>query len=138
MQYLPFLTHSQYPTTSVAIGRRVGQLPELIEYHNEAVRELERVLVRYLHGGKIAKNRPTITIGGFLGIGGTKKDAIDFYTYVDPWLVYYAMTKPAAATSSRGLKMLSKNGVARLTSRRRKTMVRYFAYPELSDINDLL
>jgi hypothetical protein len=69
-----------YPTTSVAIGRRVGQLPELIEYHNEAVRELERVLVRYLHGGKIAKNRPTITIGGFLGIGGTKKDAIDFYT----------------------------------------------------------
>ncbi|ETW74884.1 hypothetical protein HETIRDRAFT_482685 [Heterobasidion irregulare TC 32-1] len=69
-----------YPTTSVHIGRRVGKLPELIEYHNETVRELEKVLVRYLKGGKIAKERPTIRIGGFMGIGGTKKDAIDFYT----------------------------------------------------------
>ncbi|KAG1868086.1 late exocytosis, associated with Golgi transport-domain-containing protein, partial [Suillus tomentosus] len=30
-----------YPTTSVHIGRKVGRLPELIEYHNTAVRELE-------------------------------------------------------------------------------------------------
>ncbi|THH05494.1 hypothetical protein EW146_g9887, partial [Bondarzewia mesenterica] len=60
--------------------RRVGKLPELIEYHNETVRELEKILVRYLKGGKISKERPTIRIGGFWGMGGTKKDAIDFYT----------------------------------------------------------
>jgi hypothetical protein len=69
-----------YPTTSVHISRKVGRLPELIEYHNTAVRELEQVLVTYLKGGKIAKERPTIRIGGFMGMGGTKKDAIDFYT----------------------------------------------------------
>jgi len=71
-----------YPTTAVHIGRRVGDLPELIEYHNNTVREFETILVRYLKGGKIAKERPTITIGGFLGCGGVKKDAIEFYTYV--------------------------------------------------------
>ncbi|KAG2159151.1 uncharacterized protein EDB93DRAFT_1118427 [Suillus bovinus] len=69
-----------YPTTSVRISRKVGRLPELIEYHNTAVRELEQVLVTYLKGGKIAKERPTIRMGGFMGMGGTKKDAIDFYT----------------------------------------------------------
>jgi calcium permeable stress-gated cation channel len=69
-----------YPTTSVHIGRKVGRLPELIEYHNKTVRELEAVLVQYLRGGKIAKERPTIRVGGFLGCGGVKKDAIDFYT----------------------------------------------------------
>jgi hypothetical protein len=35
-----------YPTTSVHIGRRVGKLPELIEYHNRTVREFEKILVR--------------------------------------------------------------------------------------------
>jgi len=69
-----------YPTTSVHIGRKVGKLPELIEYHNTTVRELEAVLVRYLKGGRIGKNRPVITIGGWCGCGGTKKDAIEFYT----------------------------------------------------------
>ncbi|KAL5521409.1 hypothetical protein ACEPAG_9335 [Sanghuangporus baumii] len=69
-----------YPATSVHIGRRVGRLPELIEFHNDAVRDLEKILVRYLKDGKIAPKRPTITKGGFLGIGGTKYDAIDFYT----------------------------------------------------------
>ncbi|KAH9889394.1 DUF221-domain-containing protein [Cubamyces lactineus] len=69
-----------YPTTSVHIGRKVGRLPELIEYHNNAVRDLEAVLVKYLKGGKIGKKRPTITIGGFMGCGGEKKDAIDYYT----------------------------------------------------------
>ncbi|CAE6492579.1 unnamed protein product [Rhizoctonia solani] len=69
-----------YPTTAVHIGRRVGHLPEMIEYHNQAVRDLEQVLVKYLKGGKLGKKRPTITIGGFLGFGGTKKDAIDFYS----------------------------------------------------------
>ena len=62
-----------YPATSVHIARRVGRLPELIKYHNDAVRELEAVLVRYLKGGRIASKRPTVTVGGFLGFGGTKK-----------------------------------------------------------------
>jgi calcium permeable stress-gated cation channel len=35
-----------YPTTSVHIGRKVGKLPELIEYHNAIVREFEQVLIR--------------------------------------------------------------------------------------------
>ena len=69
-----------YPATSVHIGRRVGRLPELIEFHNDAVRELEKYLVRYLKGGKIGSKRPTITKGGFCGIGGKKYDAIDFFT----------------------------------------------------------
>ena len=71
-----------YPTTAVHIGRRVGRLPELIDYHNNTVRKFEAVLVRYLKGGKIAKERPTIRVGGFLGCGGVKMDAIEFYTYV--------------------------------------------------------
>ncbi|KAI0251134.1 DUF221-domain-containing protein [Lactifluus subvellereus] len=69
-----------YPTTSVHVGRRVGNLPQLIEVHNNTVREFEQVLVRYLKGGRIAKKRPTIRLGGFLGIGGEKRDAIDYYT----------------------------------------------------------
>ncbi|KAJ7772127.1 hypothetical protein DFH07DRAFT_216960 [Mycena maculata] len=69
-----------YPTTSVHIGRKVGKLPELIEYHNSTVRELETYLVQYLRGGKIGKRRPTIRIGGTCGCGGTRKDAIEFYT----------------------------------------------------------
>lgn len=73
-------TGAPYPTTAVHIGRHVGRLPELIERHNEAVRELEAVLVRYLKDGKIAKERPTRRLGGFLCCGGRKVDAIDFYT----------------------------------------------------------
>ncbi|KAF7351143.1 DUF221-domain-containing protein [Mycena sanguinolenta] len=69
-----------YPTTSVHIGRKVGKLPELVDYHNDTVRELETYLVRYLKGGKIGKKRPTIRIGGCCGCGGTKRDAIEFYT----------------------------------------------------------
>jgi len=62
-----------YPATSVHIARRVNELPELIKYHNDAVRDLEKVLVRYLRGGKIGSKRPQVTIGGFLGMGGIKK-----------------------------------------------------------------
>jgi hypothetical protein len=69
-----------YPTTSVHVGRRVGNLPDLIEKHNDTVRELEHVLVGYLKDGKIGKNRPTIRIGG--GCGGKKVDAIDYCTCV--------------------------------------------------------
>lgn len=73
-------TQAPYPTTSVHIGRAVNNLPELIELHNANVRELEKALVKYLKGGKIGKERPTIRIGGFMGCGGEKKDAIDLYT----------------------------------------------------------
>ena len=69
-----------YPATSVHIGRRVGRLPEKIEFHNDAVRKLEQVLVRYLKKGDISAKRPTLRKGGFLGMGGQKVDAIDVYT----------------------------------------------------------
>jgi hypothetical protein len=72
-----------YPTTSVHIGRKVGQLPDLIEYHNQTVREFEEVLVKYLKGGKIRSKRPIIRVGATCGCGGTKRDAIEFYTCVD-------------------------------------------------------
>lgn len=72
-------TQVPYPTTSVHVGRRVGNLPELIEKHNDTVRELEHVLVAYLKDGKVGKKRPTVRIGG--GCGGDKLDAIDYYTY---------------------------------------------------------
>ncbi|KXN85288.1 hypothetical protein AN958_11388 [Leucoagaricus sp. SymC.cos] len=69
-----------YPSTGVHIGRNVGRLPELIEYHNDTVRQLERVLVKYLRKGKLGRKRPTIRVGGWCCFGGEKKDAISFYT----------------------------------------------------------
>ncbi|KAK1234247.1 hypothetical protein PQX77_002554 [Marasmius sp. AFHP31] len=69
-----------YPTTSVHIGHHVGQLPELIEYHNQTVREFERVLMKFFQGGTPRKQRPTVCVGGWCGLGGTKMDAITFYT----------------------------------------------------------
>ncbi|KAF8908044.1 hypothetical protein CPB85DRAFT_1310572 [Mucidula mucida] len=69
-----------YPATAVHIGRQVGRLPELIEYHNNTVRELEVVLVKHLKGGKVAAKRPTVRLGGCCGFGGVEKDAIEFYT----------------------------------------------------------
>ena len=71
-----------YPTTSVQIGHHVGQLPELIEYHNATVREFERVLVKFFQDGVPKKQRPTVKRGGWCGLGGTKMDAITFYTCV--------------------------------------------------------
>lgn len=58
------------------IGRRLDDFPELVDEHNEAVAELEQHLVKYLKNGRVAKNRPTITKGGFLGIGGEKRVSI--------------------------------------------------------------
>ncbi|KAG6841425.1 hypothetical protein C0991_011319 [Blastosporella zonata] len=73
-------TKVPYPTTSVHIGRKVGKLPQLIDYHNATVREFEAVLVKYLKGGKLGKKRPTIRVGATCGMGGMKKDAIEHYT----------------------------------------------------------
>lgn len=81
-----------YPVTSLHIGRKVGKLPELIDYHNHTVRDLEAVLVKYLKGGKIGKRRPTIRVGGCWGCGGVRKDAIDFYTYVAVFFLYASDT----------------------------------------------
>ena len=71
-----------YPLTAVNIGRSVGKLPDLIKSHNDTVRKFERVLMQYLKGGEIGKKRPTIRLGGFFGIGGEVKDAIDYYMCV--------------------------------------------------------
>lgn len=57
---------------ATAIGRRLEDFPEMVEDHNEAVKELEEYLVKYLKGGKMANKRPTLKKGGFLGIGGQK------------------------------------------------------------------
>ncbi|GAK67916.1 DUF221-domain-containing protein [Moesziomyces antarcticus] len=70
-----------YPTTEVHIGRRVGVLPELIEKHNDLVRDLEHVLAKYLKNpNQLPSKRPTKRIGGFMGIGGERVDAIDYLT----------------------------------------------------------
>jgi hypothetical protein len=71
-----------YPINVVHIGRHIDNLPHLIEVHNKTVRKFELVLERYLKGGKFGKKRPTIRVGGFLGIGGESRDAIDYYTCV--------------------------------------------------------
>ena len=62
------------------IGRRIGDFPELVEEHNEAVADLEKYLVKYLRDGKVAPKRPMVRKNAFLGIfGGQKLDAIDYY-----------------------------------------------------------
>lgn len=61
------------------IGRDLKDYPELIEDYNETVKEFEEILVKYLKGGHEGKKRPRITRGGFMGLGGTKIDAIEFY-----------------------------------------------------------
>lgn len=68
-----------YPTTAVHIGRKVNDLPAMIEAYNDVVRKLEEYLVMYLKDGKMGKKRPTMRLGGYMGMGGKKVDAIDYY-----------------------------------------------------------
>ncbi len=66
-----------------AIARNVKELPELIEEHDKAVRDLERVLAKYLKNpDKLPVNRPTITPSKKYrkNNGGQKVDAIDYLT----------------------------------------------------------
>ncbi|KAK0486130.1 DUF221-domain-containing protein [Armillaria novae-zelandiae] len=70
-----------YPATAVHISRKVGVLPDLIKYHNQTVREFEAVLVKHLKNEKVGAKRPTIRVGGCCGMGGARRDAIEFYTY---------------------------------------------------------
>ena len=66
-----------------AIARNVKELPELIEEHDKAVRELESVLAKYLKNpDNLPANRPTITPSKKYrkNNGGQKVDAIDYLT----------------------------------------------------------
>ncbi|BGP27561.1 DUF221 domain containing protein [Rhodotorula toruloides] len=70
-----------YPTSAVHIGRRFGALPALIKKHNEAVEELEHVLTTYFKNpNRLPTQRPVKRIGGHMGLGGQKVDAIDYLT----------------------------------------------------------
>ena len=66
-----------------AIARNVKELPELIEEHDKAVRELENVLAKYLKNpDNLPANRPTITPSKKYrkNNGGQRVDAIDYLT----------------------------------------------------------
>lgn len=73
---------------NVSIGRDLKDYPGLIEDYNDTIKEFEEVLVKYLKGGKEAKKRPLIRRGGFMGMGGTKVDAIEYYGCVLPPLLH--------------------------------------------------
>ncbi len=114
-----------YPTTSVHIGRKVGRLSELIELHNDTVKDLESVLVKYMKDGKIAKERPMKRLGGFMCFGGQKVDAIDFYTYVAHYLTLNSNNGEniLSVQSSSEPKERSRSIVIKLTPINLKTMV---------------
>jgi calcium permeable stress-gated cation channel len=80
------LTDGVNPTSSLprtTIGRNVKDLPSLIKKHDEAVRDLESVLARYLKNpDRLPPNRPTIRPSRKHkgeGVSG-KVDAIDYLT----------------------------------------------------------
>jgi hypothetical protein len=58
-------------------ARRLDDFPEMVEHHNKAVEALELHLVKYLQNGSAGQQRPVMRIGGWLGMGGKKVDAID-------------------------------------------------------------
>ncbi|OKL63031.1 hypothetical protein UA08_01682 [Talaromyces atroroseus] len=80
------LTDGVNPTSSLprtTIGRNVKDLPSLIRKHDEAVRELESVLAKYLKNpDRLPPNRPTIRPSRkHKGHGESGKvDAIDYLT----------------------------------------------------------
>ena len=66
-----------------AIARNVKELPDLLEQHEKAVRELESVLAKYLKNpDKLPANRPTLRPSKNYRTtnGGEKVDAIDYLT----------------------------------------------------------
>ncbi|CAO1626926.1 unnamed protein product [Sympodiomycopsis kandeliae] len=92
-----------YPTTDVHISRVVGKLPDLIEEHDDAVRELEHVLAKWLKSpNAVPAKRPTMRIGGFMCCGGREVDAVDYLTKrinaleasVEQWRERIAERKP--------------------------------------------
>lgn len=70
-----------YATTDVHISRVVGQLPELIKKHDETVRQLERVLAKWLKDpSHVPQTRPTMRVGGRACCRGEQVDAVDYLT----------------------------------------------------------
>ncbi|KAI8384333.1 uncharacterized protein BYT42DRAFT_562165 [Radiomyces spectabilis] len=71
----------QYPIQQALIGHHSSKLIKLIKEHEEAVHHLENALASYLNDGKhISQKRPSVKVGGWLGCGGRKVDAIEYYT----------------------------------------------------------
>jgi len=67
------------PYAQAHIGRDMGELPELLEEHEKAVKSLEKYLAVYLKNpNKLPEKRPTCKPKG--GGRGVKVDAIDYYT----------------------------------------------------------
>ncbi|CAO3677390.1 unnamed protein product [Umbelopsis ramanniana] len=67
--------------SEASIGHNSEKLSKLVTEHEEAVKQLEISLSSYLGDGKgKKKSRPVISTGGFLGCGGRKVDAIEYYT----------------------------------------------------------
>lgn len=67
-----------YQPSQGQIGRGVGELPKLIEEHEQCVRKLEHHLARYLKNpNSLPSTRPTERVGGMCG---SSVDAIDWYT----------------------------------------------------------
>ncbi|KAJ2797745.1 hypothetical protein H4R21_004197, partial [Coemansia helicoidea] len=64
---------SSIPPLQVSVARKIGQLQELINDHERAVRKLERLLHKYLAGGIDNKPRPQIKVKGHM------VDGIDHY-----------------------------------------------------------
>lgn len=70
-------------TPRTAIARNVKELPKLIEHHEEAVRELEKVLARYLSNpNRLPSKRPVCKVAkeDRATHGKEKVDAIDYLT----------------------------------------------------------
>ncbi|KAJ2378062.1 hypothetical protein IW150_001011, partial [Coemansia sp. RSA 2607] len=60
--------------TQVSIARKIGELQELVDKHEQSVRKLEQVLSKYLAGDYQSKPRPKIKVAG------AQVDAIEHYT----------------------------------------------------------
>ncbi|CAG8778794.1 8576_t:CDS:2, partial [Racocetra persica] len=68
----------KYPISQAHISRKVGKLPELLKKHDDSVRKLESVLVKYLSDpDNIPEERPRHRIEGLYG---PSIDSIEYYT----------------------------------------------------------
>ncbi|KAJ2696809.1 hypothetical protein FB645_006097 [Coemansia sp. IMI 203386] len=60
--------------TQVSVARKIGELQEMVDKHEQVVRKLEKVLAKYLAGDYQSKPRPKIKVSG------AQVDAIEHYT----------------------------------------------------------
>ncbi|KAI9506369.1 hypothetical protein BX070DRAFT_187530, partial [Coemansia spiralis] len=63
-----------YSPSRVSIARKIGELQDLIDQHEKAVRKLEKVLCKYLAGDHTTKARPQMKVNGAM------VDSIEHYT----------------------------------------------------------